>query len=144
MLTILPKKAARDALAQLVAADGLFNGCLCRLYVNNINVTDATVIGDLTEATFAGYAASAALTWGTPYNDGDHASVESNRVQFTTTGEPDGQTARGAYLTTAGGSPALLAILPFDGPQSVVEAGDAVIVIPELSIPFSVDHGNIT
>lgn len=75
-----------------------------RLFSNNVSVGATTVLSDLTEASFAGYA-PASPAWGAPGLSGTTAQIipSPTNVDFSYSG---GSTATvyGAYLTDAAGT----------------------------------------
>lgn len=93
------------ALADMIAGDSL-TGALLHLYSNNVAFSpDNTVIGDLTECTFAGYTPGGeALVFAAP-SVSDDGFVESAAAQivFRATNAVTPETAHGFYLTEAGG-----------------------------------------
>jgi len=68
------------------------------LYQNNYTPVDSTVLGDLTEATFSGYAA-AAVTLGTPTEVSNKAKTVGTAAQvFTHNGGGTANTIYGYYV----------------------------------------------
>lgn len=67
---IMTKKGLTDLLAGAIqaaaGAAGLLNGCTVLLFVNNLAINEDTVLADLVEATWPGYARSTACVWGAP------------------------------------------------------------------------------
>jgi hypothetical protein len=111
-----------------VDVGGLLEGAKLKLYKEPIEPTKATVIADLTPADFTGYAASAAITWGTPLTDTDGtAFVPGGMIEFAASGSTVANTIYGAYLTDGAGT-ILLGVFRFDTPVSVGAVGQGVLV----------------
>jgi len=93
------------ALADMIAGTSLTGSLLC-LYSNNVAFNpDTTVIGDLVECTFAGYTPGGeALVFADP-SVSDDGFVESAAAQivFRATDAVTPETARGYFITNAGG-----------------------------------------
>lgn len=92
------------ALQILLDALGSSPTMMVRLFSNNHTFGAATVLGDLTECTFTGYAA-AAPTWTTPALSGSTAQTLPSPagVPFTYSGGST-TTVYGFYLTDSGGT----------------------------------------
>lgn len=103
-----------------------------RLYKNDIDPTAVSVIGDLTEATEAGYAfiALTGTSWSTTTTSGVGLAFYSQRTFTFTTAA----TLYGYYVTTAEVSPQLLWVQRFtDGPYTLASGGGEVGVTPQLA-----------
>lgn len=80
------------------------NGYQLCLFVNDYVPTQATVIGDLTEASFGGYARITTDSWGTAFiNAATIAESDEVLRTFTVTGAPLTQTVYGYFLLDAAG-----------------------------------------
>ncbi len=107
-----------------------------RLFSTSVALSDSTVIGDLTEATFPGYAA-VALTGGSWNAVTVTSHVASTSLTspasfvYGTPGSP--QTIYGAYITDSGNT-TLLACWTFaSGPYTVQNAGDTINTTPTIT-----------
>lgn len=129
----IPNTMRRAILAALVATDGLLDDVEIHLYQNNYTPGPASVLGDFTEATFDGYAASDAVVWGTPFTDLlDNAVVAGGSKQFTSTGATTPNVVYGYYVTDAAGTGYKYAER-FDNPVNIDGAAQAVVVLPLFS-----------
>jgi len=108
-----------EAAAEL-GAGGSYDGAKVGLYVNAILPDENTLLADLTQPAFTGYALSSAVVWGGLGVD------ELNRVisvagikEFAPSAIVTGEIAYGAFLVDGAGT-TLLAIYPFDTPFNFV------------------------
>lgn len=101
-------------------ATGVFNACTAHLFKNAFTVDENTLKADLTEATFPGYAASAALVFSTAGIDdaGNHIVVADVPAAWHCTGDPVGELIHGLYLLGAGAAP-LLCGVTFPAPIAI-------------------------
>jgi hypothetical protein len=131
-MLVVPNAVSLGILADLIAmTTGRFNACKVGLYINPIPLSVNTALADLTEATFHGYAQSAAVVWGTPFLDsaGNPTIVGAN-CQFTaTTPFSDANTIQGYFVVDSAGTTLLWAeALPT--PIAITAVGDAVVIVP--------------
>lgn len=129
---VIPQTQLLVILAALVAEDGPFDAPILKLFQNDIDPTPETVIGDLEEATFTGYADVNALAFGTPYYDIDgNAIVTAPSHEFVASGSGVANVIYGWYLTD---DPAtkLLAAFRFQESVGIGGAGQGVTVVPFL------------
>lgn len=107
-----------------------------RLFKNNVIVSNATVIANLTEADFAGYAAVTltAATWAAAAAAAHVASSQYGAsVTFSRSTTGATQNIYGWYLTDAGGTK-LYACANFTGaPIPITNSGDNIAVTPTLT-----------
>lgn len=131
---VVPFPRSDAILTVFVAASGEINGAILHLFDNDFTPTPDSVIGDFTEATFAGYVASSAIAWSEPFRteDGRAKSVGDTKV-FELDTLP-GAIIYGWYATVGG---ALRAAKRFDTPVSLAVVGNACIVTPEYFVPFN-------
>lgn len=110
--------------------------CDVHLFINNVTVTPNLILGDLTEATFTGYALQNIAAPAAPVNDptyGGFSTFLPSNV-FTCTAAPGTpQTVYGWYLLDAAG--ALIAAGNLPTPIVINDAGDAVPVQVTLNYP---------
>lgn len=129
---VTPNLARLLALNELVDTGNLYDGAKVHLFTNNITPSEATVLADLTEATFPGYTTGgvAITTWGAAYLDVDgNAIVDGNEVQFQPSDDTTPETAYGWYLTDGGGTD-LLAVGIFVPPIPLPDEFHAARVSP--------------
>jgi hypothetical protein len=113
-----------------VAVDGPLDGAKIHLFSGNTALTPGLVVGDLTEATFHGYAALS-VTWGTPFFDPltGLPTVTGGLSTFRSTSPfSGGQTINGWYITNTAGDTLLLA-RKFDLPVGVAAADQVIEVV---------------
>jgi hypothetical protein len=98
-----------------------------RVFTNNITPGTATLIGDFTEATFAGYAAIAmnTITWAAATLVGHIAQSTGSNVIFSNTSGAS-VTVYGVYCTNASGSILYFAERDPAAPVTVVAGGSYV------------------
>lgn len=126
---IVPKTAQLTQLAELIAGD--LTGATLHLFSNDIAPDVDTIKTDLTECTFTGYAASAAIVWGAE-NQNAQGLAESigDMKTFQCTGTAVTETAYGAYILSAGGGTPLLAAWRFDNPKAFTGPTSVLGVVP--------------
>lgn len=133
MLTAMTVAAKKAVMNRAVAVGGPWAALTLHLYVNNVAPNEDTVVADLTQATFAGYAAVAALAFGTCYIDADgNFKLSAPSEQFTATGIGVLETVYGYYLTDAAGTVLHGANL-LDTPVPITQIGDGLIVQPDIT-----------
>jgi hypothetical protein len=136
-LEALTEMLKYDSIAGATGTDPLLKTAKVMLYVNNIAPTNKTVIGDLTEASWTGYARSAAVTWALPIlsNNTGLPTIVADAKTFTVTTNAGPQTAYGyALVTTVTAVDHLLAIAPFDTPINP-GPGTEIIVQARIGMP---------
>lgn len=114
------------------------NGVL-RLYQNNPSPapSKSSVLGDLTQCTFPGYAPVTLVTadWGSPTIAANVASVTASSAKtYTRSTTGAGQTVYGAYITDSGNTLLYAVCLFAGGPFTLATAGDKVNVLPTLTM----------
>jgi hypothetical protein len=128
MLQYIVNMIAQDGGAAPVGGERLL-----RLYTNNLTPGKNTVIGDITEATEAGYAAItlAGASWTTTSILGVNSATYSEQT-FTFTAAV---TAYGYYITTTEVTPNLLWVERFsDGPYTLPAGGGDIAITPRLTL----------
>lgn len=132
-MIVVPTPQAEADLTALIAAGppaGRLNGVKVHLFQNNIVPTPATILTDLVEATFDGYAASAAVTWGSVVVDpAGNAVVYGDAKTFTMTGSTTPNTVYGYYVTNSAGS-TLEYLELFDSPVGFGGPGTTLVLLP--------------
>jgi len=107
-----------------VGGTGLQN-CKVRLFTNNYTPVDGTVLGDLTEAIFAGYVAQTIANWTTATTVSAKAQTQATVSFLNSSGSP--KDVYGYYLTNAGGS-VLLGAERFSAPPISIADGNNLVV----------------
>ncbi len=114
---------------------GVLNGAVLKLYQNDLVPTKGTVIADLTEATFTGYASITLTTWNGPYiNASGNCVVLAGQKQFDTASPYTvGNNVYGYWVESSTGD--LLLIGRFaDAPIPMAAAGNALLANPNYEI----------
>jgi len=129
-------KAGLDNMLQFTG--GTIGGATLRLFQNNPSPapSKASVLGDLTQCTFAGYAGVGLSSANWPAASvASHvaSSVHSTSVTFTRSTSGTVQNCYGAYLTDLGNTKLYGVCLFAGGPFPVTNAGDFVVCKPTLT-----------
>lgn len=136
-MLVLPISQSQGILTLLddsTATAGPWEGALVHLFKNDLVPAPNTVLADFTEADFDGYAASAAIVWGDPYqNELNQSTILGDAKTFTATGATTPNDIYGYYITDAGGTELLLSER-FAEVQPMPAAGAVTIVIPRVTI----------
>lgn len=105
---ILTRPTIQGILAELIdatPAGGVLSGTVtAHAMANSLLFTPFTVIGDLVESTFPGYAATALVAWSAVGLDpsGNVIVFADLSTPFICTGDPLGEVVGGVYLTAGG------------------------------------------
>lgn len=116
--------------------DPLLLACKVMLYVNNLNPTSKTVAADLVEPTWATYARSSTITWGTPLisNQTQLPVIAGDAKSFVITTNTPEETAYGyALVQTISAVDHLLAVRPFATPIQP-GAGTEILIVPRVGL----------
>jgi len=127
--------------------DGALTGAKVALYTTNVSPTPETVWDDLTEATFTGYARSAAITWADPFNSSSTGVpvMTGDAKTFLCTGDPLGETVYGYAIVSGATPPVLLATRPISDPE-IMSDGGGLIVVARVGLNSTADipDGDVT
>lgn len=120
---------------KLEKARAAWNGTALRLHLfqNNLTPTTNTVIGDFTEATFAGYAAVDIITWSAPSVAAHVATIGAAVRTFTRSTTGAGQTIYGYYVTNNGDTILWWSERDPNAPITLTNAGDSYSVTVALT-----------
>ena len=131
-MIVFPRGQVRAALGQLADTGNLLDDVVVRLFVNDIQPGQNSVLADFVEATFGGYAASAAVVWSDPYSlpDGS-AVVDGGGFTVVCTGTPVDETIYGYYLTKSGVGGALVEAVRLATPIPIGQVGDGGTIVPQ-------------
>lgn len=130
---IYPNVAAMYEM-NLIAAD--LANCKVKLFQNDITLSPSTVKGDLTEATFSGYAAATVAALLPSYIDpAGGASAQIATQQFDHSGGATANTVYGAWVETAGGD--LILAMTFENGIPMAALGDSI----PLDVKFNFGNG---
>lgn len=92
-----------DILTELTAVAGKLNGVKIGLYTNNVTWNKNTVLTDVTECTFTGYA-KVAVTWTTPFRATDGTYRVSSGLNVFQPTAASTETAVGYFITDTAGT----------------------------------------
>jgi hypothetical protein len=101
-----------------------------KLYSSNTTLAETTAIGDLTIATFTGYADITLTGASWTVTDADPASASYAQQTFTSSAGSQNQSIYGYVVTNSGGTIALWGETFTDGPYVIVNNGDLIKVTP--------------
>jgi hypothetical protein len=121
-----------DLVAHVVAGNfsGALFGAQVGLYTNTPNLTQATVLADLTEPTFAGYVKQA-ITWSAAFQQPDSSwAVQGGLYLFQMSDSLVPTIVTGYFLVDSGGTH-LLAAENFAAPIPLPTAAQAFLVSPQ-------------
>lgn len=123
-------KLILDALTAMKAVGGDLNGAKVGLYTNVHQPSKGTLLADLTQATYTGYALVAIATWGAPFLDPiGNPTMVGNHIQFQPTDGAVPNTITGWFIVDSAGTDLLIACaLPT--PVVLADASHALIVEP--------------
>lgn len=114
--------------------DGRFFGAKVQLFKSDTPLVAGTVLGDLEEADFSGYAESGVLAFGAAFiNDAGGAEIVAPGVQFTQTAATISNTVYGYMVVNAAGD-GLLWAERFPQPIEFNAANKAKVVIPRYTL----------
>lgn len=110
-MIIVPNTVAASILTALVGVAGILNGALLKLFKNDVIPNVGTILADLVEADFTGYAASAAITWSVPVlgDDGLYRVIGDNKSFIAGSPLTVPNTIYGYYVTNGAGTVLLFA-----------------------------------
>lgn len=137
-MLVQPQALVRSMLDDLVVAGppaGLLNGALVKLFKNDMTPSGLTLLADLDEADFTGYAASGAVTWDAGFtNEAGDGEIIGDTKQFLASGAAVANTVYGYYVTSGDGL-TLLFSERFAVPKLIDAAGKSITVIPRFQMP---------
>jgi len=106
-------------------------GSQLHAFSNDVNVTPATVLADLTESAFDGYAASGEVQWAETYfAAGGVCQFLGSLIEWVATGTGTVETVYGVYLERDG---ELLAAGRLSVPVPISAIGSTVVIFPQVS-----------
>lgn len=120
-------------LAELKTA--MINGGNIRLFQNDLDPTPSTVLGDLTEATYTGYAMIAVAAWNAGYTEPTtgRGTIVTPLAQFQPTGSAVTNLIYGWYYTDADGDLVCCGRLS-GAPIAMAGVGDAIPLFVKLQL----------
>jgi hypothetical protein len=115
-----------------VAALGVLNGAKLGLFTNTPPLGQTTVIADLTEPTFAGYAQQA-VTWSGAFQQPDFSwATQGGLYTFQSTNDLTPTVVTGCFVVDGGGTHLLFAEL-FATPVNLPTSAQACLVSPQVA-----------
>lgn len=112
---------------------GPLTGSKVGLFVNNITPGKSSIVSELTEASFAGYA-KRSLTFGLPKRDENgNIGMDSGLSTWQPTDGVLPQTAYGYFVTNSAGTQ-LLGGAKFENPQTLTDALSALEVVVNVNV----------
>jgi len=127
--------------------DGPLVGAKVALIVNNPAVTPNTVWADLVEATFDGYARSAAVTWADPFTSSSTQVpvMAGDAKTFLCTGDTVVETVFFYAIVTDAVPPVVLALRQLEVPETMSD-GHGLIIVPRVGLSAAADvpAGDVT
>lgn len=148
---MIPKVGLHDAIKTLFGGggNGPYTGMYIHLIKAPITVTPAVVVGDLTEADYAGYASQIALPVGTTFDDaqGNIIQLFAGKV-FTPTAGTTPNVIYGWYgIAQADAAPApaiILQLVMFEVPVNLADALDTLPIWPWCSLGQPIEPIDLT
>lgn len=114
------------------AGVGVLNAAKLGLFTNTPPLSQTTVIGDLTEPTFAGYAQQA-VTWSAPFEQPDFSwATQGGLYTFQATDDLTPTVVTGCFLVDTGGTHLIFAEL-FAVPVNLPSSAQACLVSPQVA-----------
>lgn len=126
MNLVFPDQGLQYWMQQMLAT-----GIDLHLFVNNVTITQSTLLSALTEATWTGYAVVPLAFGSWTFSVAGHTGIAIAGPQSFSNSSGSAQTAYGWYLTDSGSS-MLLAGGQFDGAPVSIPDGGTQIVIPSV------------
>src|SRR5260370_30078618 len=118
-MLVVHDTVTRAMLTALIGVAGRLNDAVMHLFTNDDVPDHTTLLASMTEATFAGYAPSTAIVWGTVFTDPSlYAHTVGDTKQFTAGALAGAVVVHGYYVVDAGG--ALAYAERFDAPANLV------------------------
>jgi hypothetical protein len=134
---IIPYDQWRAMITEQIASGNWLDGVVFRLFQNDINPTQGTVLSQLVEANFDGYAPVGPVAWGQAWTDAAGNGVTSgSTVGFFCSGTDTPNTIFGYFVThgpTA--SETLKWVERFDNPLPMQGPGNAVTLPVVWALP---------
>lgn len=133
-MIVVPDTLSLAQLLALTTTPGAFFGAIVKLFQNDFTPSRAAVVGDFTEATYTGYAASSAVTWAAPFIDPVAGpTVMSNLVAFPA-GSPFviSNQIYGYYVVDGSGN--LLFSERFGTPVNVSLSTANIVIVPNFGL----------
>jgi len=117
---VVPVVELLQKLDNYISSD--LNGCDLRLGTNDVTPNRDSVLGDFTEASFAGYAAQTLGAWSSAFDTGADVATTHPTVTFSNTDLTD-EAVYTAYATLGSPADTLLFATRLDGAPVTIPAG---------------------
>lgn len=126
------KGAAANVVAS-VAALGILNAAKVGLFTNTPPLTENTVLADLTQPTFAGYALQA-ITWSAPFQQPDGSwACQGGLYTFQATDDLTPTVVTGVFVVSGAGTVLYLAEMA-NPPVNLPTSAQAMLVSPQIAL----------
>lgn len=136
MPIVIPISARMSTVLAIATDEALLGGAKVMLFKNDYQPSATTVLADLIEADFTGYARSADLVWGEPFiTPAQLAEIVAQQLQFNATGSTVTNTIYGYAVITPGTPDVLQYAERFAEPVFVAGTMNAVLVNPRYRFP---------
>ncbi|MGL4555272.1 MAG: hypothetical protein ACRC33_29245 [Gemmataceae bacterium] len=134
MRAVLTRAEKIALLNAMTAADtGTLDEAKVGLFSNEITPNDLTVLADLTEAAYTGYAKKSVAAWGAAFLDENgKPRITAQSLQFNPTASTATDTVRGYFVTNAAGDTLKFAVR-LDEPVEMLGTTSGVIVSASLA-----------
>lgn len=130
--------------AEADQVDGILFELSVGLYTSPVVIGPNMVLADFTAATFGGYAALTAQTFGSAYlNTSNEMQMTSPRLQWVVTSITDPEVLRGYYCWREGTPDVLIMAESFEDPITVDQVGDGLAFVINFILALT-GHGNHT
>src|SRR5688572_32940844 len=133
MSTLVVPNASENHLNDMLVA-GASTTLRVRLFQSNTTPSQSTVIGDLTEATFSGYAAVTPSFGASATASNKGTITDSAARDFTHNGGGTSNTIYGYYVTYESGGSTLLWAERFDIAQTLANNGDKITLTAKFTL----------
>lgn len=133
----LLSRLLKNAITSVTSGDfaGVLVGAKVGLFTGSPTIGQDTVLADLTEPTYPGYAKQAITAWQGPFRteENDYELVGGMKL-FQMDDATTPTVVTGAFLCDSAGSPDLLGVVLFDEARSLITEDDAVNLEVELAL----------
>lgn len=136
---ITPQVAWELMLGELSDSGNLWDGAVVMPFKNNVALGPATVIGDLNECDFTGYAVSSAVVWGDPgYLPDGTAIVTGDAKVFRVGASPTVLNTVYGWALVNAAKDVLYFARKFESPVVLSTAGQIFAVLPAYPVYLTV------
>lgn len=135
----------KSTIAAMIGTGGPLDNVFVGLYTAGPAAGPGVVLGDLTEATFTGYARVEVANWSAAYVTSDgKVTIDGNNVHFSPSDAVTPNIVIGWFIATASTAGTLLGMEQFASTKPMQAADNGVTVVPRLQFPQANDYGSGT